>query len=620
MPDGAASDALNWLTEGDRIALRRGQQIMGTPIAGAGRITGLEVARKFDSNSADGLGTEEVIHTYARKIKYWDTVALDWVEIGTDTLPLLASGEDISIDKYYSLAGAFWYLSSPNSSIYKLPVANPGSIIDLQSADFKGKIKFKKASMYLWDRKDNDGGSDKTGLYRSWIDKDELSDYTFVSAEAYGTGDGVTATFAHTLAFKAAGPKRSCMYCSVKSATENFVDQRDGTLLGSNGGTGTINYATGAVSVTYGLTVPPAAQAITADYYWEDSTDGNSGSANSGAIADFTSAIPRVAATGFTVRQDDGGFSMENIFTLGDDEYCMHLNKTYRLAVSSDDVSQDNNIYRDRVGIPYFRAADETGDGIIYIDATDVNEPFARTLQINAVSGLAVPKSFSDQIDFSPYRFDKAVFKEYGKYRLLACRSAGSTINDTLFVFNKLWESWDKLDYRVSCLDVYQGALIAGDSGSNNVFTLFSSISDEESNIPNSWTSGDSLIGSEGTKKANRAVLAGLIGPDQNYDFQLSYDEAPFVTVANISGAGPYVDKSQRILIGPNTLGMEMIGGGGDGIEAFHYRREFRINTPNFEKVRYRFVANSIGYCSVSELQFKDIRPKGRRVATKYVG
>jgi len=61
------------------------------------------------------------------------------------------------------------------------------------------------------------------------------------------------------------------MYISVTDGTETFKDDRNGNMVGDLGGTGTVNYATGAVSVTF-VTAPTNSQAITTTYYWEDST------------------------------------------------------------------------------------------------------------------------------------------------------------------------------------------------------------------------------------------------------------------------------------------------------------------------------------------------------------
>lgn len=609
IPQGASSNSMNWMTFGDHIELRRGQVLMGTNVAGTGKISGLIVGDRFD-------GTQVPFRSYDRKIQYYDTVTEDWIEVSTaDILPEIASGEDISFDQYHSLAGAFIYGSSKNSGIYKIPIANPGSIVDLSSTSHRGKIKIKQNRMALWDRKDSNGGFDSSGLYGSYVDKDELSDYTSITAETSFTGavDSSNLVYTKTLAFKSGQPKRTCMYVSVYATTgagvETFRDSRNGTLLSNFGGTGTINYATGAVSVTFFNA--PTSGSVAADYYWEDSS--------STGIADFSKSTPRTAGQGFTFRQDDAGSDFQNLFSIGGDEYCMHTTKTYKLTLSSDDTDATNLIYRNRVGIPYWRAGEETGDGIYYVDAPDTSEPYVRILKPNQFNTDVIPASISDQISLIDYRFDYAVILQWGQYIAMACRTKDSTVNDTLFLYNTLWKLWDRFDYRISCMDIYNGALIAGDSASKNVFTLFSGLTDEDVEISNYWISDRNSLGMEGVKYSNLFEINGLIQSDQTLEVWFSYDNADFVKAGEITGNGSYVDQGVRVTVGSTTIGSTEVGGGGAGIEASPYHREFRINTPRLEKVRVKFVATRIGYVSVSKYGYKDIRGKGKSLPAQYV-
>ena len=605
IPKGAAEDSLNWLTLGDHIELRRGQQLLGNDTTGAGRITGLKVGARFD-------GTEIPLRSRGRKVEYYDVDADTWTEVSTtNVLPADADEEDVAIDVYHSLAGAMFYLSSPNSSIYKIPIANPGSIVDQSSTTHKGYIRIKQSRMFLWNRKDDAGGSDKNGLYGSYIDKDELSDFTFVSAEAIGASGSTNYT--GTLAFKAAGAKRTCMYTSftatVAAGTEIFRDDRNGVLTSNFGGTGTINYATGAYDITFSDTTTGS---VTSDYYWEDAT--------SAGIVDFTKSTPRTAGQGFVFRQDDGGAELQNVGSMGDAEFCMHTRKTWKLTLTADDTGATNLIYRDKVGIPYFRALAETGAGVYYVDSSDQSEAFVRLLEFNQFNTEIIPRSISDNLDLSDFDFSKAVIREWGVYILVCCQSSGGTVNDTVFAYHKIWKSWDRLDFRCSTLEEYGGALIGGDSASNNVFTLFSALTDEESEIPNFWISGKTDLDVEGQKVANRFLIAGLIDVDQSMRISLAYDDGDFVEVGTIEGDGSYVSVGQQVTIGPSTLGSKEIGGGGSGITASPYRREFRINTDKFEQVRVKFEALGVGFVSVSEYHFKDVRFKGRAISPQFVG
>lgn len=191
------------------------------------------------------------LFSYLRKVKYYDVATDDNIEVGTNLLPTGASGEDVWFQAYQSLAGSFVYFGSPNSSVYKVPTANPASAVDQLVASYRfGVFHIGQNRSFAGQRKGTTAGNeDKTGLFLSYIDKSLLSSFTQVTGESYGTGDGTTKTFAHTLT--AITGVRTAMYLSVTDGTETFIDDRNGNMVGNLGGTGTINYATGAVSVTF---------------------------------------------------------------------------------------------------------------------------------------------------------------------------------------------------------------------------------------------------------------------------------------------------------------------------------------------------------------------------------
>jgi len=615
LPKGSAVDSLNWLTFPDGIELRRGYALLGqTRQTGVGKITGLVVGKRID-------GVEVPFITHGRKIRYYNSAQDDFVEVDTaNILPAAANSEDVAGSLYTSLAGAFVYLSGKNSSIYKVPAANPASVVDQLSTSHRGKIFIKQGRTFLWDRKDAAGGQDQTGLYGSYIDRDELSDYTAVTAENVGTGNGVVKTFAGTLGFKAGGSKRTCMYVSITDSVETFRDDRSGNLVGSLGGTGTINYATGAFSVTFN-SAPANLQAITADYYWEDSTVNG--------ICDFSKSTPRTAGQGFVFRQDDGGI-FQNLFAIGDAEYCMHEDKTWKLTLTKDDTQATNLTFRRRVGIPHFLAAIETAEGIPYVDVSDEAEPRVRILAFAEGSTEIESQSLSLALDLSDYRFDQAVLMEWGDYLVLACRHKDSPNNNTFFVRNKRYGFWDRLDYWASRLGIFNGTLIAGDSVQNNVWTLFSGVDDDGAEIPNYRVMAEDDLNLPGLKRFYIFEIDGLIGPDQKLKISLSYDSGPFVEIGGsdsggahtyaVQGNGSYVDRSQAVYVGALTIGRGEAGGGGTAgdIPAFHFRTEVGVASDIFEYVRVKFEAVAIGFCRINSYKFKDIRYKGRRIAYKY--
>ena len=261
---GTTPDAVNWVTSRfkDSISLRRGSAVLGATVnTGSGRITGLGVGIRYD-------GKQVPFFSYLRKLKYYSDSLIDTVEIGSDILPAKASGEDVSFAATASIAGSFAYVSSPNSSMYKIPVANPGSAVDLLATEYKGLIQSAKNRLVLWNRKGSTG-QDLTAVYFSKLDKHLfVSDYPHITAEVVGALGSTT--YSGTLAFKAGGTKRTCFQVVITEASnEVMTDDKNGNLVGSLGSTGTINYATGAYSVTFNHTTTGA---VTADYYWEDSS------------------------------------------------------------------------------------------------------------------------------------------------------------------------------------------------------------------------------------------------------------------------------------------------------------------------------------------------------------
>jgi len=605
IPEGSASANTNWLTEGDRITLRRGTLLMGSDNVGTGRITGLYVAKKAD-------GTELIFRSRLKKIEYYNSTTELWVEVGTDILGTDANGEDVAFAEYATNAGNQLWFSSPNSSLFKIMIANPDDYTDMydEAKNFKGKIKIKFNRMLLWGRV-----ADKTGLYGSYVD---VQNYTKVSDENVGTGDGSDVTFNDTLSFKAGGTKRTCFGIIATDGTETFTDDYNGVLTGSLGGTGTINYTTGAISLTFN-TAPVNSQAITATYQWEDST-------NDG-IADFTESGTRLAGEGFIFRQDDGGGDLQNVFSYKNIEYAAHTFKTWRLEITTDDTNASNLTYRDNMGIPYWRAGYEDGDGVYIIDDSDAKDPKFRVLQYESGSTEVIPKTISNDLELSNYRFDKSVVFGWGNYILFSCRTSGNTINDTVFVFNKLWNSWDKMEQFVSTFSIYGGTLIAGDSLSGNVYTLFSGFDDDDSLINNSYETNNSAFSAllkdtketdSRLKKVKGFVVQGLIAKDQSLKVYMNLDNSGFVHIGTITGDEDYVDAGQAISIGSTTIGSREIGGGSDGVDAYNYKHKIAVRTDKFEKIKLKFEATGLGYCSVSSYVFHDLRLKSTRLPNKY--
>jgi len=623
IPREASSNSLNWLTGGSFIELRRGIYRLGlTENLGSGKITGGIVAKRAD-------GVEIPFASCGRKVVYYDITTDEWIEIGTDVLPATVIttadpyGEQITFALITTVTGPQVWLNSPHAGLHKIMVASPDSITAMYDGtkNYRGHITIKGDAIWLWNARIDNKIPDLTNIYRSYLANKSTADFTQISAEACA-GTGATRT--GTLAFKAAGATRTCFEVTFTDGTETFIDDLSGNLVGSAGGTGTINYTTGAFSVTFAA----PATTVTATYRWENS--------NVAGISDFTFSSTRTSGQGFVLRQQDGGSPMKNVFYYSGVYYCIHENKTWSVSISADDLTFTNLPYRNKVGITSILGAIDSDDGIYYVDDTDANDPQIRILSLN-YSGLEViPSSVSKKfemnkvkvgIDLSPYSFNKAVVKRFGNLVIVSCRKIASTENDTLIILNKDSGAIDVIGYiYANNIDIYNGALIAGDAISNNTYTLFTGTDDQDSEIINYWIGKMDNLDVEQLKVCKKIMLEGNIGPDTSLKVYVSIDSGAFVEILDdsgesfIKGSGSYVDKSQSIDVGSYTLGRGEVGGGGDGLIAYHYMRELKINQEKFYQIKLKFEASGIGYASVTQYQLKDVRGKWQKLPVRYRG
>jgi len=600
---GYSPDALNWVTskEQDSIALRRGYTLLGqTRVNGTGRVTGIGRGKKYN-------GTEVLFFAYGRKVKYYDADLDDTVEIDTDLLPATANGEDVWMKLYQGLAGSFMYIGSQNSSVYKIPTANPGSAVDQEVNNYRWGVFHPGQSRVFAGQRNGTvaGNNDRTGLYLSYIDKDQLSDFTQVTGENVGSGTGVAITFTGTFAV-ATAPK-TVMFPSITDTVETFVDDRDGNMVGDLGGTGTINYATGAFSVTFN-TAPTNAQAITASYYHETST--------STGILDFTGNLN---GQGKSFRQDTGGGKLMAIYNINTTVYCFHELKTWQFQSSVDDTESVNLEYRN-VGIPHTLAAHQTPDGIIMADLSNPSEPKYRKMKVLQGTDITTiePEPISDRINLSEFGHSKGVVYRWGDYEIFSSQAKQNGIadnhNSVTWIRNIASENkvWDRLNYYVGCLAEYDGLLIAGDSITNNCYILFSGYDEDGDVIENYWTSSALNLGTDHLKNCRKMVIDGLIQKEQELEVWLSYDSGSFTKVFTIQGDGIYVDAGKNTSIGGPTLGSKTIGSGGSDT-ASPFEVDFPVNSDKFVDVQVRLVATKVGYVQANKIKFKDIRDKGRK-------
>jgi hypothetical protein len=605
IPHGAYSRVQNWVTKGDKAELRRGLKMIGSADAGAGK------SRIY---VAENKSTQVKFRARGKKLEYYNETTELWIEIGTDVL--VESGEDVSFAQYHGLAGDQVWAGNPYV-LLKIMIANPGDYADMYNStiNYKGYIGIADNRMDLWGRLE-----DNSGLYQSHVDEQNFID---IAAENIGTGNAVDKTFAATLGFKSGGAKRTCFAIVVTDGVEIFTDNFDGTLTGDKGGTGTINYMTGVISVTF-KTAPAGSQAITCDYSYEDSTDGG--------IADFRYSATRVAGEGDVFRQDEGGELM-NVLNFKNIKYCFHRHSIWSLELTADDTNAINQVFRKNAGTEFWRIPVPTGDGIYYIDTSDDKDPKVRLLTFDTNTAEVMPIPISDNIDLTDYRFDEACGFQFGDMVIFIIRHKDHSYNDTQIIYYRAGinkGAWDKINYNAENFAIYDGTLICGTSLNNNVYELFSGLDEDESEIPNFVEFNLTDLDLEYLKKLKQFIVIGEIGPDQKIKVSMAFDNGAFVEVGGsdvanvhtyaIQGDGSYVDKGQKVSVGAMVLGKKEVGGGGNqgDIPAYHYMKRIKLFQDRFEKVKVRLEAVELGYASVSEFRYFDIRIKAQKIPSKY--
>lgn len=571
IPTDAAQDALNWFNQDGRNVLIGGRLLIGEE-NGIGKVKGLHFGYKVD-------GTQVLYRKTSTAIQYWD--GSDWLDVITGMTDC-----DVSFANYSSLAGSFTYINCVDG-IWKLVNANPTSPISLYSynRNFHGKILIDRGRMILWDRVD-DGSKDKTGLYGSWIDRQDSTVYTAVTAEAVGALGSTNYT--GTLTQIALDTHRSAFAVAISgdvaAGTETFQDDFNGNLTSNYGGTGTINYATGAYDVTFSDT---ATGAVTVDYQYEDS--------NTKGITDFRKSSTRLAGEGFQFPQDEGGDAILNI-EIGQDGayYSMKSHSCYRLELDDTDLKATNLLYRKDLGIPHWKASISTNRGIVFMNTSKPTKPELTILQRDQYGVEVEPYVLASHFDFSLYSYDEAEINSFDRYITIFCKSSEAEYNDIVLICNLKAKTVDILKFPCQVSASADGEFFVGGSLTENVYKLFSGFDDDGLVIENFWKSKDENYNLENLKKYKRQRIKGLIDVSQQVEVYLDYDKSGEELIGTIRGDGSYVDASASGLIGESPVGKVTIGG--EPSEASPYFIELKVKAPKFRKRNITFKAVGIGY------------------------
>ncbi len=587
IPTDAAQDAKNWVSSEGIIELARGRQLLGAE-GSVGMIRGLWWGYKVD-------GSKILYRKTSTKIQYWSGSA--W----TDIITGLTAGAEYTFANYSSLAGSFTFVNGVDG-YWKIINANPGSPIQMYSAskNFHGKILIDSGRTILWDRNDT-GNKDRTGVYGSFIDRQDSTVYTTVSGEA-------TASLSGTLAFKAGGSTRSCfgVQITLTGTGEVFTDDFLGNLVGSLGHTGTINYATGA----YTLSVSGTG---TATYRWEDS--------NAKGITDFTKSSTRVAGEGFQFPQDQGGDAILNIL-IGQDGayYSLKKQSAYRLYIDQSDTmgtDTENKPYRNDLGIQNFRAATSTSLGIVFMNTANPDNPQLTILKKNPIGGDVEPVILFPHFDFSIYDYADCAIDTYDSYITIACKEQGAEFNNVILLCDITTKTVDITYYPARVFAKDSGVLYVGSPITESVYKIYDGFDDEGHALHNYWTGKGETYNADFLKKFKRVRLKGLISKDQSYNVYVSFDNGAFELVDTVYGNESYVDTSSEHVIGQNMIGEAEIGGT-ETETVFPYFAELKISTPKFRKRTLKFEALGIGYVSIDYLSDFNIIPFENKIPKKY--
>lgn len=581
-PKDAATDSLNWITKDGRIELAYGRAIVGTEGA-TGKNYGEHTGYKVD-------GTEVRFRKVGTKIQYLS--GSTWTDVITG-LTL----EDVTFSNYSSLAGSFVYITSPTDGPFKIVTANPGHYSDvyLSTKSFRGYSTIDKGRMIMWGVK-----KDPTGLYGSYIDAQNSTVYTSVSGEA------VAAVESGTLAFKAGGARRTCFGVVITdtSSGETFTDNYNGVLIGSGGtNTGTINYTTGAFTIT-GQT-----GAGTASYQWEDSS--------AKGVTDFSKSATRLAGEGFIVRQDIGGDAIKTVIPHDGSYFTIKARSAYQFTLDSTDLAPTNEILRTDIGVSSLRSAWATGVGIVFMNTGNPTKPVLNIIQRSPFGDNFTAEPLFPQFDFGLYNYDDAALISWDRFIVIACADSSESENNRLLFCDIAAKTVDVLSYGVRCFTKSAGILNGGDPLSLTTYELLSGFDDVETTITNYFDTVSTTYGIDDLKKVKKLRLRGKIDPNQSVAVYMSYDNSEWQQIGTIRGDADYVDYSSSSAVGTTYIGEDVIGGAPD-VLVYDYFMDIKVRIPKFRKRKLRFEAEGLGYVSIQEVTDFDLWMFEQRLPKTY--
>lgn len=571
-PKDASTQSLGWLTKDGRIELMYGRQALGDA-GSAGKVVTQHTAYKVDGTA---VKFRKIWDGTEGKIQYLNGSTWTDVIIGLDRNPC-------SFSNYSSLSGNAVYVTSPTDGLFKIMAANPATYTTLydETRNFKGYSFIDKGRMILYGTV-----KDPTGLYGSWIDAQDGDVYTTVTAEP-------TTSLSGTLAFKAGDSKRTCfgIEITLTATGEVYTDDYNGNLTGSLGGTGTINYMTGAYTLSN-------AGVGTADYQWENS--------NVKGVTDFTKSATRLAGEGFTVRQDIGGDAIQVVLPLEGSYFSIKERSVYQFTLDAEDTNPTNQVIRTNIGVSTQRAAVGTGVGIVFIDTGNPTKPKMVILEKNPFGDNFTTTELFPHFDFSQYQYDDTAIDSWDTFIVVACKSGQTDENDILLLCDVTQKTVDISNYGASCFAKDGGYLYAGDPVTTTTYELFTGFDDMGAPLSNYWIGSFDTLGTDTLKKVKRHRFTGKIVPDQALRVYVGLDNSSWQLIGTILGTGDYVDYSSTAAIGTTYVGQGQVGGEGQTL-VYPFLIELKVKLSKFRGRQIKFEATGIGYVSIQSITDYDI-------------
>jgi len=534
---GAASDSSNFLTFLDHIELARGRKIIGADESGNTPVLGLHVGYKAD-------GTPVMFRKITTKLQYYNTNTELWEDCKTG----LIDGEELSFDNSFTPAGRqVW--TCGQDGLFKIYPSSPQSVVDLtdETKNYKGKIRIEKSRMLAWGMKE-----DPTGLRLSKVDKD--SNYATITGEAVGAlgSTHYSYTLLHAQVFGLV----------ISDGTQTITDDKNGNLIGD--GAGTINYATGAIDVTFNsITTGP----VVVSYLYEDPlTNG---------MADFTYSATRIASEGNILRQDATGALSQTVLTFDNKFYTLQDKGSWFLVVSSDDLDFHNDPYNLTIGTPTWKSAVMYADGIIFIDTNNPEKPKLRKLGYSQ-NGLVVPYDLSKNFRMEDYVFDQSPLEKFGDLIVFSCRTSDSTVNNKHIVYHLTNKTFDVMEDGYNFFAIMDNKLYGGDSLSPNVYEIMSGWDNDDSIIDGYWEGKNDNLDYDQIKKEKMYIESGYMMIDQEFEVYASYDGDGYELLGSLKGTDEEIQRNSQIMVGVSAIGEKAIGG--EDVEAAYYFKKGTVD------------------------------------------